>query len=404
MVVKAPGLKKRPRKGGGTAYYWVPSAVSRLAAGYPTRSVRLEGDPEEIAHQCRLLTEELKEWIASGGKDNRKEFSGSMKSLIDQYQIVPESSYHELRSNSRESYHETLKLLARTVGDRQLKNLTGVDFKRWYAKFKEPSAPGEPERVRRAYKALQLVRILMKFGVMMNFTECIRLNTVLGAMEFSVPKPRTVAIEFHHVQEICQLAIAQGRPSIALAQALQFELTLRQIDVIGRWEKTDDIENGGIIYKGKRWRDGLLWSHLSAEGVLSKMTSKTEQMAEHDTKAYPFLRTIIDAVPAAKRFGPMIVDEETGRPYRYKVFARTWRALADEVGVPKEIWNRDSRAGGVTEGSDAGADIEHLRHHANHSNIATTTRYNRRTLEKTRQVADLRVHHRAAKNASETGK
>jgi hypothetical protein len=402
MGLKAPGLKKRPRKGGGTAYYWVPSAVSKHAAGYPTRSVRLVGDPQEIAHQCRVLTEELKEWLS--GKSKRKQFNGSMKSLIDQYQIVPESSYHELRSNSRESYNETLKLLTKTVGDRQLKKLTGVDFKRWYAKYKEPVAPGEPERMRRAYKAMQLVRILMKFGVMMNFTECIRLNTVLGAMEFSVPKPRTVAIEFHHVQAICQLAIAKGRPSIALAQALQFELTLRQIDVIGRWERTDEIDNGGIVYKGKRWRDGLLWSHLSPDGVLSKMTSKTEQMAEHDTRAYPFLRSIIDAVPAAKRFGPMIVDEETGRPYRYKVFAREWRAIADEVGVPKGIWNRDSRAGGVTEGSDAGADIEHLRHHANHSNIATTTRYNRRTLEKTRQVADLRVHHRATKNASETGK
>jgi hypothetical protein len=66
-----------------------------------------------------------------------------------------------------------------------------------------------------------------------------------------------------------------------------------------------------------------------------------------------------------------------------------------KAGIPAEVWNRDSRAGGVTEGSDSGADIEHLRHHANHSNIQTTGRYNRNTLTKTRNVAQLRVAHRS---------
>lgn len=48
------------------------------------------------------------------------------------------------------------------------------------------------------------------------------------------------------------------------------------------------------------------------------------------------------------------------------------------MAIPANVWNRDSWAGGITEGSDSGADIEHLRHHANHSSIATTGRYNRK--------------------------
>ena len=60
--------------------------------------------------------------------------------------------------------------------------------------------------------------------------------------------------------------------------------------------------------------------------------------------------------------------------------------------------NRDSRAGGVTEGSDAGADLEHLRHHASHSSATTTALYSRKTLTKTRAVARLRVAHRELKN------
>jgi hypothetical protein len=68
--------------------------------------------------------------------------------------------------------------------------------------------------------------------------------------------------------------------------------------------------------------------------------------------------------------------------------------MARAAGIPDHVLNRDSRAGGVTEGSDAGADLEHLRHHASHSSAATTARYSRKTLAKTRAVARLRVAHR----------
>ncbi|MGB3812937.1 MAG: hypothetical protein WA950_06890 [Shinella sp.] len=88
-----------------------------------------------------------------------------------------------------------------------------------------------------------------------------------------------------------------GRISLAHAQALEFELTLRQIDVIGRWEKIDDEGFGGIVDRGRRWVDGLLWSHLDENGILLKDTSKTGQEAEHDTMAYPFLRKMIELIP-----------------------------------------------------------------------------------------------------------
>jgi len=99
--------------------------------------------------------------------------------------------------------------------------------------------------------------------------------------------------------------------------------------------------------------------------------------------AYPFLRSIIDMIPPSQRVGPMIKCESTGLPYRYRHFAERWHEVAKEAGFPANVWNRDSRAGGVAEGPDAGADIEHLRHHANHKNAATTQRYNRPTLGKT---------------------
>lgn len=422
MVIKAPGLKARTRAGGEVAYYWVAKSASPKAKEYPKKTERLTGTDDEIAAQCRLLQAEFREWLSGHGADGKLQYDGTLKSVIRLYQHTKESPYHEVKSNTRTMYDESLGLLETTVGDRRLDKLTGLDFKRWYSKFREPAVdtekqakkrakleeqgiilPPNPERMRRAYKAMQLLRIVIGFGVVLNITECFRLTAILKQIEFSSPKARTEAITFAQAKAICDKAIEKGQLSIALAQALQFELTLRQIDVIGRWEKVDDVKAGGIVDLGQRWRDGLLWSHLDENGILTKTTSKVDDVvAEHDTMGYPFLREIIDRIPPEKRVGPMIKFESTGLPYRYRHFSRQWRKIANEVGVPSNVWNRDSRAGGVTEGSDAGADLEHLRHHANHKNSQTTQRYNRNTLEKTKQVAELRVAHRGHKNVPKT--
>jgi integrase len=401
-MVTATGLKARRRKDGTTAYYWVASSVAKNAENYPSKTIRLFGTPPEMEALCRQYTRELKEWLTERGAGEPEKFNGTLGSLIDVYRSTPESPYFEIKSNTRTMYDESLDLLKDRVGADLLEDVTGLDVRRWYNNFKTPKEPGKPERVRRAYKAMQLLRVVIGFGVVCNTPECVRIKGVLEEMRFKSPKAREVYINFEQAQAICRIAIKKGLYSIALAQALQFELTLRQIDVIGRWEKTDAPEDGGIVDRGRRWRDGLLWSHLDAGGLLFKNTSKTGQEAAHDTTAYPFLREMIDHVPIGKRFGPMIRCETTGLPYRYRHFSKLWRDIAAEAGVPNDVWNRDTRAGGITEGGDAGIDIELLRNQANHQNISTTQRYNRKTLAKTQKVAELRIANRNAKNASGT--
>lgn len=422
MEKESIGLKIRQRKGGDPAYYWVASAASRQAKDYPLKTVRLHGDEDQRNAKCRALTSELKAWLADRGLGAPPIYDGTLKSLIRMYQTTKGSGYLAVKSNTREMYDHSLSLLEKDCGMRRLEKVTGLDIRGWYEHFKEPAEdtpkqalkreklakegvilPPNGERIRRAYQCMQLLRIVINFGVVANITECFRLKIVLETMEFHVPRGRIEQITFEQAKAICDVAIGKGLHSIALAQALEFELTLRQIDVIGRWEKSEDYRDGGILDRGQRWRDGLLWSHLDANGILTKPTSKVDGVvAEHDTMQYPFLREMINHVPMEKRMGPMIVSEATGLPYRRRYFSDVWRECADAAGVPKTVWNRDSRAGGITEGSDAGADLEHLRHHANHQNSATTQRYNRKTLEKTRNVAQLRIAHRGAANASET--
>lgn len=389
----APGLSVRPNKTTQPSYYWVAKRAAASASDYALKTVRLHGTEDEIAHRCRVLTSELREWLSKNGIGEQPAFNGTISGLIDVYRLTPESPYHEVKHSTRRMYDESLDLLNETVGARRLEKLTGLDFIRWYGQLKEPASEGEPERMRRAYKAMQLLRIIVKFGITANVKECFRLGTALENTRFASPPARTKAVVFDQMTSFCDLAVEEGRLKLAIAQALQFELTLRQIDVIGEWEPNDG-KSGGIVYHGQKWSGGALWSHIDADWIFTKQTTKTGQMAEHDIKAYPYLHGLLARVPASERVGPIVVDLD-GMPYQRGQYAKLWRRIARKVGIPADVWNRDSRAGGVTEGSDAGADIEHLRHHANHADIKTTGRYNRKTLEKTRSVANLRVAHRA---------
>ncbi|WP_160006884.1 site-specific integrase [Rhizobium sp. 18055] len=423
METEKIGLKKRPRNDGTIAYYWVASAVSRHSKDYPQKTVRVHGATmDEITARCRVLTSELKQWLSQRGAGEPVQYDGKLRTLIRMYRTNPASPYFEIKRVTRDNYDQSLNLIDQFCGMRRLDKVTGLDIKGWYNELKK--APEDTEkkakqrakaaeegrtlaeskpRPRRAYQCMQLLRIVIGFGVVSNISECFRLKSVLEEMRFNVPAARTESITFGQVKAICDKAISKGLYSVALAQALQFELTLRQVDVIGVWEKIEDSHFSGIIYRGKRWQDGLLWSHLSADGILQKATTKVDGVdLLHDTTQYPFLRQIMDSVPLSKRIGPMIISEATGLPYQRRYFAAVWRKIASEVGVPNDVWNRDSRAGGVTEGSDAGADIEHLKHHANHTNSSTTQRYNRRTLQKTRSVAQLRVAQRSAVNETKS--
>lgn len=392
---REPGFKSRKNKDGSVAFYWVAANAAPDAGGFPLKTVRLHGDDAAMAQRCRVLTSELRQWLAEKGRGPLPLFDGTVKGLIAVYRRTPESPYHAVKYSTRRMYDESLDLLERFVGARRLDKLTGLDFIRWYQNLKTPAKDGGPERVRRAYKAMQLVRIIVKFGVAANVEECFRLVTVLESLEFASPPKRTPAPTFAMIERFCKLVIEHGRRSLALAQAMQFELTLRQIDVIGEWEP--DNGQGGIVSRGKRWSGGAGWNHISAAWVLTKRTTKTGQEAMHDITAYPFLHGLLLSVPPSERIGPIVVNEATGLPYERRQFAKLWRRFARLSGFPDSLLNRDSRAGGVTEGGDAGADIESLRHHANHADARTTSGYNRKTLEKTRSVAHLRVAHRSEK-------
>jgi integrase len=367
-----PGLQRR-----GGALYWVAPKKARQL-GFEPRTVRLhfaEDDPA-LADRCVDLQQQVAAWLAGQIEERRSiPFLGTIASLIRVYQTDPESPFHSLEESTQESYRGGQRLIERTVGARMLYALDGRDFRRWHKGW-----AAEGAHITRAYNAVTQLRVLLSFGIICGFRDCKRLKDILSEMRFENPSPREEFITLDQAVAFIAKAHEMGEPALALAQALQFEAMLRQSDVIGQWSAAG------------RWK-GLLWNHIR-DGVLDMKTSKTGARAVVDLREYPLAKAELDRVPSERRIGPVILDPRTGEPFKKRSFSRRWREVARAAGIPDHVWNRDSRAGGVTEGGDAGASIDDLQQHASHANRQTTARYNRKTLEKTTRVARLRVQRR----------
>jgi integrase len=94
-----------------------------------------------------------------------------------------------------------------------------------------------------------------------------------------------------------------------------------------------------------------------------------------------------DMFPAS---GPMVIAEHSRKPWRQKVFANKWREIARAMGIPDNVQNRDSRAGGATDAETKGADIEKTRKGLGHAKPETTRIYTRGDEEATAEIAYIR--------------
>lgn len=400
-----PGLKRRANKNGGVRLYWV--ARSDIAkAGYKPRTVPLHYDWADesqhplISSACLRFQSEMLEW-SSGRTDTTRPFDGTIAGLVRAYQRDEASPYHRLKWNTRRTYDQVLEIIEKAFGERSLSCLSLKDFRRWYDAARKPKKPGGPERIRKAHGIISKVRRLVSYGVAAELPECARLAAILRETTFEQPKQRRSRLQLEHVESFIAVAIGRGRLSLALGTALQFETSLRQRDVIGEWVPIGDDAASGIMLRGRRWANGLTWADLSKDYEIYKVTTKTGAMAAHDLRLCPLVMQVLGMIPADRRVGPLVVDEAAGRPYAEHAYAREWRTIANLAGIPKSIWNMDARAGGITEAEDAGAKLDDVRAYAAHAQAATTIKYMRGAIGKSRKVAQLRTAHRAERKPND---
>jgi hypothetical protein len=396
--IKAPGLKWRSRLAGDPVPYWIAPDVA-VKAGYQPKSVRLTGFGSEadLVARCHRLQAEMQLWL-SGQRGSSPRFDGSFASLFRLYQTDPESSYRRLKPSSRHPYDVYLRRLNCHIGARQISACDGRDLRRWFAEWSEPDDPGRRPKIAAARMVVCVIKAAVTFGIVCRLPACAEFRTILDHIEFPGLRPRTSAPTAEQVDAARAAARAAGAPSRALAYAIQFETTLRQWDVIGEWVPLSDPRPSAVLGYGAKWV-GPTWHQIDAGMVLRITPSKTQDTSEarvaFDLRECPMIVEELERVEPERRVGPLIVSEQTGLPYRHETFRSSWRRDAMAAGIPDAVWNRDLRAGGVTEAREAGASTDDVAKTAGHTDKRTTARvYDRAALEAARRVSRARVGNR----------
>lgn len=395
-VRSAPGLVWKKRRNEAWEARW-QARTDLVERGFVPKSVKLwtgAGEPDvtewdRIADVCTELQQEMIAW-GRGGVPAGGVYDGTIGSLMMAYKTDPDSPYRsKIRYASRKHYDALMELIRREHGDVALAELKGRTLLRWHQDWSKDG------KVAVAHAKIGMLRTLFSFGTtMLEDDECEKLSAILSKMRFPMPKPRTERLTAAQANAIRAKAHEMGRPSVALAQAFQFELMLRQKDCVGEWVPLSEPGVSDVQHKGYKWLRGIRWEEISKDLVLHHITSKRQKPITVNLRNAPMVMEELGRLPQIPANGPVVVSEFDGLPWTGEEFRRWWRLLADACGIPKTVRNMDSRAGAISEATDAGADLEHVRHAATHSDISMTQRYSRNDEEKVSNVQRLRLEHR----------
>jgi len=400
VIENAPGLTWRPRLVGWEARW--QARTDLVKRGFTPKTIRLwkgtvptAAEIAFIQDRCGKLQAEMLVW-GRGGLPDATSFTGTMRSLIACYETDPDSSYRKLRFHTREQYGSLTRRLVRDCGEIELHSIKARDILRWHEGW---TAGGH---IAMAHSLVGMLRTLFNFGAtILENDECERLAGVLHRMRFKMPKPRNERLTYEQACAVREKAHYLGLHSIGFAQAMQFDLMLRQKDVIGEWVPMSEPGLSDTTFGQEKWLRGARWEEIDANLVFRHVTSKRLKAIEVDLHNCPMvmeeLGRIIKERGALPTSGPLIIYEATALPYHSHQFRREWRMVADAAGLPKTVRNMDSRAGAISEATDAGADLEHIRHAATHSDISTTQNYSRGSVDKVANVMKIRVEHRNKK-------
>jgi len=404
-IEDAPGLVWRERKNG-----WVATWQARtdlVKKGYSPQTARLwdGGEPNEIeashiATQCRRLQADMKVWAKEGEFAYPDMPANTLRDLVNKYQTDEDSNFHKKRFAVRQSQVAMMRRIVARFGDVQLADIKGRMLLAWHREWS-----GGGQKMAAAHDFISHLRTVLRFGAaILEHPDCIRLRGVLTDMRFEMSKPRTERLTAEQAVAIREKAHQRGWAFLALAQAVQFELMLRQKDVIGEWVPVTEPGISAVIQGNQKWIMGIRWENIDEALTLRHKTSKRGKDIEVSLRLAGMVMEEFEkmfGIPAAEiqrahlpASGPVILCEVNGWPYRNTEFRRKWRKLANAAGIPKEVKNMDSRAGAISEATDAGADLEHVRHAATHSDIGMTQRYSRGSTDKVAGVMTLRAEHR----------
>ena len=422
---RAPGLKR----GRHNLPYWVAKQIVRDPMGYPDICVPLPADAteEELIELCNGHTARLREWIAERAPEKVREpkpvtrtaYDGSVRAACRIYQEHPLSAFHHVAHSTRRGYLADIKVITESVGARLIKNVTIMDVQSWYREWRKgvefiDRETGErwtgPERIARAHNAVAMVRTVVRFMAALRHADCKLIAEELSKVQFEREGAREEELTYHQVRDLLRAAAEMANKGLierdralylSIGVAAQFELMLRQGDIIGKWtpRKENAKHPGGItlLHVDKEtWAGFFTWEKMPGWRWRTR-TSKSKYRAavEFDLKIYDLLFPLLEQVPIEERTGA-VVKGEHGLPVRYRTYAKNFRKIARYARIPDTVWNMDARAGGATEAEESGVEIDLIKEGLTHTNTVTTGRYIRSRTKKIAALAEARKQSRAA--------
>jgi hypothetical protein len=396
---QAPGLRWHPKTG---KPIWRASRAA-IKAGYPIKNVPLTTfayDKAVLEARCHRLQVEMNDWLA-GRRGPKAAFDGTVGSLINFYQTDKESPYHTLEPASRHPYDVYARMIVETVGKRRIDALDGRDLKRWWNEWSAPMKEGGKPRLAAARMAM-IVLTALAFGIACRKPGCAELKEIIKNARFiRAPRPRTEAPTAGQIVAARAVAHELGHPEAAFAYALQFEGSMRQWDVIGKWVPLSDKRPSSVIDGNKKWL-GPTWAQVDENVILRYTASKTQfttaAKGTVDFRECPMVMVELGKLPQGARSGPLIINPKTGLPYTQRRFAEIWRRVANKAGIAGTVWNRDLRAAAVTEAREGAAPSDDVAKVAANSRRMVAKVYDRDQLEAHRRVMRARVARRGAEN------
>lgn len=434
-----PRRKNRPgfKRGRHDLPYWMASQIlgQKAPAYFPDPCVPLPAAATdgEIDTLCQHHTARLDKWLDDQKKDAGDDqpkaltpYDGRVLSACRIYQEHPLSAFNmRIKGNTRRAYTGSLKVIETTVGKRIIRNLNVLDQQHWYDEWRRPAvfidADGNqtlgPERIDRAHDAISIWKTVLRFHVGLGqrhagFKDCKALLDALGnagsLVSFERGGAREEEMTFTQASAFVRTALELGDRGVipkqrglymAIGVAAQFELALRQKDVIGERPKSardqeKAIRRGAttINYGEEIWAGYFTWENIPGWRWRMKTSkSKYRSAANFDLTIYSLLFPLLEAVPREDRVGA-VVKGEHGYAVQERSYRKWFRPIAQAAGIPDEVWLMDSRAGAATEAEESGADHDAIKTLLSHSEKqeATTTRYKRRQDRARVRVQQLR--------------
>jgi hypothetical protein len=264
--------------------------------------------------------------------------------LIEQYRTDADSHFMNLSYRVRVDRERTLARIYREHGNQQLRNIRNRTLIAWHRQW---IAGGKLSMAR---SLVDRMRELLRFGsIILEDRECSRLLDGLAEVRPQKPVPSPSYITRAQACAICTVAREHfGWHSIALAQALQFELPLSQKDVIGEWVPIGEAGTSDVVADGQKWLRGLRWSAIDDKLILRHAAGSGNKFIEIDLKtAAPMVLAEFEeefGSGTKPESGPVILCDTTGLPWSAAEFRRKWRLVAAKAGVPDSVKNRSGVA------------------------------------------------------------